>query len=509
MTLPDIRAADRVAFAEDLDLAQLIELSAIDSDFFSHYFFPNTVRQPSPPMHQAMWTLLDGTDRMVNMQVYRGGAKTSLLRIYTAKRICFGIAHTILYIGKSEGHAARSISWVRRQVEHNHNYAKTFGLRPGSKWQDMECEIWHGTDEYPIWLMGMGITGSIRGINRDDFRPDLIIIDDVIDEENSATDDQREKINNLIYGAIKESLTPATEAPDAKMVMLQTPLNKLDASTQALSDPEWKSAIFSCWTPETRDLPINQQISSWPERYPSETLRAEKRSAAARNRLSIWTREKECKLISPETSAFKEQWLRFYDIEPERMQVIMVIDPVPPPSDIQVAKGLHRKDFECLAAIGRAQDKFYLLEYSLQRGHDPSWTVAEFFRMAAKWNPYRVMVESVAYQRTLSWLLRQAMQEQRHWYVIEEFDDKRRKFDKIVDGLNGPAANGRIFIRREHTEFIENFRDYPAVEHDDLMECVGLGVTALQGPAFDLNDYSDLDSQEEDIPPLVYNRGAP
>ena len=50
--------------------------------------------------------------------------------------------------------------------------------------------------------------------------------DDVIDEENSATPEGRAKLEDLLYGAVKGSLAPATEFPDAKLVMLQTPLNK-------------------------------------------------------------------------------------------------------------------------------------------------------------------------------------------------------------------------------------------------------------------------------------------
>ncbi|MFQ5741978.1 MAG: hypothetical protein ACE5HV_00135 [Acidobacteriota bacterium] len=430
--------------------------------------------------------------------------------MYTAKRIAYGLAHTILYVGKSEGHAIRSVKWIRRQVQYNRAFAQTFSLRPGKKWQDVEAEIWHGADEYPVWIMGTGITGSVRGINQDDFRPDLIVVDDVIDEENSATAEQREKIANLLYGALKESLSPATETPDAKMVLLQTPLNKEDASTLAVNDPEWKSATFGCWTPASADLPISQQESTWPERWPSKVLRAEKDAAIQRNRLSLWLREKECKLVSPETSAFREDWLQYYDLEPENMVVHMAVDPVPPPSDIQVAKGLRGKDFEAFAIVGSHAGEYYLLDYTLHRGHEPNWTVMEFFRLAAKWKPRRILVESTAYQRTLSWLLKQAMDHQRRYYVIEEFDDRRKKFDRIVDGLSGIASNSKLFVRRGQTEFVSQFRAYPDVAHDDLIEAVAVAAASLAGSGYDDEDgYAEILAAEENIPSLQYLRGSP
>ena len=261
-----IAARDPVATAADLK--EIVELGALDGELYSRTFFPKTFRQPNAPFHRDMWQLLDSTHRQINMQVFRDGAKTTICRAYTSKRIAYGLARNILYIGKSEAHALRSIAWLRRQVEFNKVWAQTFGLRKGSRWTDEESEIIHEVEGASCWILGMGITGSVRGINRDDYRPDLIVLDDIVDEENAATVDQRNKINNLIYGAVARSLAPASENPDAKIVALQTPLNKEDYSTLATRDPEWVSRVYSCWTRETQDARPQAQESSWPARRP-------------------------------------------------------------------------------------------------------------------------------------------------------------------------------------------------------------------------------------------------
>lgn len=497
---------------EQVDTNELVQLCAVNSNLFAKHFFPKTARQDPAPFHGDMWNSLESGHRLVNLQVMRDGAKTTFLRMFTAKRIGYGVSHTILYIGKSEGHAARSIKWLKRQVEYNRTYAGTFNLTKGKKWQDIEAEIVHGTDEYPIWIMGMGITGSIRGINQDDFRPDLIVIDDVMDEENTATPEQREKISNLIYGAIKQSLAPASEAPAAMIAMLQTPLNREDASTVALSDPEWHSKVYGCWTEETKDLELNKQESSWPIRYPSTVVRKEKEAAIRRNKLSLWNREKECKLTSVETSAFLENWLQFYDLAPEHMTIIMAIDPVPPPSDIQIAKGMKDKDYEAFSVVGRYQGKFYLLETSANRGHEPDWTLMEFFRLGLKWRPRKVIVETTAYQKTLEWLLKQAMRSRRQYFVIKGHDDKRSKFNRIVDSLSGVASEQMLYVRNSHTTFIQQFREYPDVTHEDVLEATAVAIAELQGllGIDDNNDYyDDIIDQEKAIPDLTYERGAP
>lgn len=499
-------------------LAEVVELAAVDSELFEKYFFPETSRMDSALFHPEMNSILDSQERYCNFQIFRGGAKTSKFRLYMAKRVAYAVSRTIVLVGKSQDHAIRSVVWLRKQIEQNKLYSSTFRLERGSKWTDTEINIRNRAAGIDIWVVAFGITGSVRGVNFDDYRPDLILVDDVVDDENSATEEQRQKTEKLILGALKESLTPPTEAPFAKLVILQTPQDHDDFSQKALRDPQFKSVRYGCWTKETEDLPLDQRLSSWPARYPTEYLRKEKLAAAARNSLSTFSREMECKLVTPETSNFREEWIQFYgeaEKEPEpdwsELWIEMVIDPIPPPSEEKIRKGLHNKDFEAFAVVGRKGGKYYLMETVYNRGHEPSWTVAEFFRLANKWRPKKVMVESTAYQRTLSWLLKQAMKQAGRYWLIEEYDDKRRKHDRILDGITGPASNRQLFIHRDrHSEFLNQFIHYPNIRNDDVIETVAIALTSLSrgGLPGGAEEY-DYKVMEADIPALENYRGAP
>lgn len=481
---------------EAISVPELVNLCAVDSLLFSKTFFGRTFRQEFAPFHRGMWDFVEQPippgKRLRMLQVFRGGAKTSFLRTFTAKRIAYGISHTILYIGKSEGHAIRSVDWLRRAITTNRVYADTFQLRRGEKWSGPEAQIIHGIDAYPIYLVGMGITGSVRGLNLDDFRPDLIVLDDVLDEENSATEEQRQKIDELVYGALKESLAPASEIPDAMMIGCQTPMNRDDFSVRAESDPEWDFLRIGCWTPETAAAPIDSQESAWPARWSHDTLRAEKRAALARNQASIWSREKECQIVAAEDLAFRSEWLQRWDGLPGEMVHTLAIDPVPPPTKVQVAKGFEKKDYEALAVVGHYGPKIYVREVITNRGHDPLWTVNEFFRLAVKYRILWAVVETVAYQATLAWLLRQAMQARRLYFGIQEFNDGHSKFYRITQGLTGLAAEGMLLLPPDNSPegiahspgmamFVQQFCQYPRVSHDDALESVAVAATAAQG----------------------------
>jgi hypothetical protein len=491
----------------DIDIKELVKLCAVDTPLFERTFFPKTFRQASPPYGRRVSDLLDSSNRYINLIVFRGGAKTTKCRAYTAKRIAYGLSRTILYIGKSEGHALRSSRWLRLQVERNKFFTDTFGLRKGSKWQDHEFEVINHADGSSSNIVAMGITGSTRGVNIDDYRPDLIVLDDVISDENAATPEQRQKMERLIYGALWESLAPASENPDAKIVSLATPQNSDDYTSKARLDPQWKTEVIPCWTEDTLGLPLHEQKSAWPERWSDEVLQAEKQAAISRNQLSIWMREKECKIVSVENSVFLPNWLQRFDILPKYMDHVLTIDPVPPPSDKQIKQGLSKKDYESLAVVGLHKD-YFIREVMVNKGHDPSWTIFAFLYLCRKYKVKRVVVETIAYQRVLKWILQNAMREARYWVQIIEIDAiSTSKFNRIVDALTGPGANGSLFIPPDHTpegmnhsegmrQFVQQFLEYPNVVHDDALESVANGIVAHTNQYLSFADGTDEDEEE-------------
>ena len=496
-----------------LSIDDLVQLCAVDSQLFCTTFFPKAARQPPAPFHADIWRHLnDPSRRYLNLVCFRDSAKTTLLRMFTGRRVAYNVSKTILYVSASEAHAARSIRWLRARiepkmgaggVEKKEFFAQTFGLRPGAKWTDTELEVFHGVDATPIWILGAGITGNIRGINFDDYRPDLIVLDDILTDENGATLEQREKITDLVMGSLKGSLAPASEAPNAKLVMLNTPQAIDDVVHIAEKDPEFYSCRYSCWTPQTLNLDVNQQESSWETRHPTAARRAEKRAAIALNRLSNISKEKEVRVISKETAFFREEWLRFYDEPPEGGTTVLAVDPAPPPVKRLDLRQIMKKDYQVIGAMRRYGGNYYLLDYAALQAAPPEWLITKFFEMRFRWRPYKCIVESVAYQATLKWILEQEMTKRGQWTTVEPFKDIKSKPVRIQSALHGIASNGRLFIRKEMTGFIEQWSRYPAVEFDDILDFVAMSVIGLS-TAFVEEEWDD-----NNVVPLRAVRGAP
>jgi phage terminase large subunit-like protein len=407
-----------------------------------------------------------------------------------------------------------TVRWLKRQMEKNHFWRQTFGLEIGSKWTDEHIEINHTILGFTITILGFGLVSSHRGINIDDWRPDFIDVDDILDEENTANAEQRLKAENLVLGSLMDSLAPATEGNQPKLLVKQTPFHPDDFSMKAMRHPLFVSYNQGCWTKETAKMPLEFRESVWPQRFPSDKLRLRKIAAIAMNKGSLFSREMECELATPETSDFKIEWLKYYEMSEVTEEwlsdafIVMAIDPVPPPSDRQIATGLKDKDFEAIGVVAIKGLDYYVLEYAVNRGHVPSWTIGEFFRMAYRWRPRKVMIESVGYQRTLSWLIANAMQTQRYYIPIEPFNERLKKPVRVAQTIAGPASHGHFYVRRDMHELIDQFTYHPQIAHDDIIDMISMAMAGLK--QLELSTSNPWDSPNDMYGGQIeFHRGAP
>lgn len=454
--------------SQELDPKELNKVCWEDNDLYGRVFFPNAFRQQSPQFHAEMDAIMaEPHNRQIGFKVFRGGAKTTKARVFAGKRIAYGISRTIMAISRSQYHANATVEWLQKQVQFNTKWAQFYQLKPGQKWSPGtgDIEIIHEGFGHTVRVIGAGITGQVRGFNFEDYRPDLIIGDDIDDEETTNTPEQRTKTGNLWHGAIANSLTPQSENPWAQQILLQTPLHLDDQISLCSRDDSWVTRTFGCFT--------DQGESRWPARWSTRELNKMKASYTARNQLGLWMREMECTLVSLETKAFRAEWLNYWDVLPDSMVVYIAVDPAF--SDSKYG------DYQAVCVIGVSEGKVFLLEYALAKQQDPEQLISELFRLHRKWKPRVVGVEGGSYQKTLKWYIDRSMQRANYWMTVVEIIDRRPKEQRIRDGIRDMAYNGMIYIKKEHTEFIQQYSDYEAqgrggIKHDDLLDAFTMAM---------------------------------
>ena len=100
--------------------------------------------------------------------------------------------------------------------------------------------------------------------------------------------------------------------------------------------------------------------------------------------------------------------------------------------------------------------------------------------MRFKWRPYKAIVETIAYQATLKWILEQEMRRRQQWITIEPFGEIRSKPVRIQNMLHGLLSAGKLFVRKDQTMLIEQISNYPNVEFDDVLDGLAIGVSGLE-----------------------------
>lgn len=459
---------------------------------YGRMFMPKTFRQESPDFHYELGNVLYSADRQVAIEVFRDGAKTTILRVFISQRIAYAISRTILVVSASQAHSIHTLRWIKRQVEHNTRWAQTFQLSKGTKWADDVIEVYNGIEKVTITLLALGITGQLRGFNIDDYRPDLIVADDCSTDEMTKTLEQRKKYEDLFFGALINSLAPRSESPLAKVVLLDTPKNRYDLIESTEERADWRFVRFG--------ILDERNQSRWESRYPTEEVLAAKEAHIASGLVELWMREKECKVISSELASFKVENLDYYEVLPDQLTVVLSIDPAS--SDNKNA------DDQVLMAVGFRGPDVYVLEYTAFKGEMPDALCATLFEYIRRYRPIAITSESIGYQRVLAWYIEKEMNARKTWVTVHQIPDRRSKFDRILQSLGGLSAFGKLHVRKSHGALITQFAEYSATYrgHDDILDALAQAVhwAETKNIASFIEGEYDIIEDEEDYKPLEF-----
>jgi hypothetical protein len=494
----------------DLPRAEVLQLAAADDVWYCRQFFPRTFRQRTPEWHRDFWYHFNNSERdFFGAEIFRGGAKTTLTRAGLSKRIGFGLTRNTLAIAINETMASHTVRWIKKQVEDQTYWAQIFQIQKGSKWTDDWIELINVPLDMKINVIAKGMTSGIRGLNFDDWRPDFVVCDDISNEETTGTPEQLEKQKNIFFGTIIPAMAPKSEAPNRKLVLLQTGLHKEDIINQAHNDP----TFFTVKYPKlVFDAATGAPLSAWPERYPIEEILKERNEYIRKKLYHVWLREYGCKIISKETAAFDAEWLRDWNSLPVTLEYYIGLDPA---SDSK--KKQAHKAAGAVIGMSRRTGDVYLIEYLAQSGKNPEelWTWLK--RCYIQYRPRKIGVETVGFQRILKWYFEQKMREENFYFSITSFDDRRAKPDRIRQAYTGLASQGKLHINPNHIEFRAGFTDFQDNVDWDLGDAGAIAICMAnpwmiiptEGPDPEENPDAWIIEEEKSIPDLEFESGAP
>jgi predicted phage terminase large subunit-like protein len=394
----------------------------------------------------------------------RGAAKT------TWGNTIFGTWLTSMFpdlrVGLISNTATQALDFsraMRYTYESNDRHQEVFGNNVSpSKWRDMEWlhreSKWHGSKDVTLYATGCG--GPI--ISK---RFDLLLLDDILDEENTATPEAREKVEKWFAQTLLPCLTP-----DGVVIALGTRWAEDDLYQKLITPIEeggrgWRSKVVSALR-ETED----GFESYWPEHWPVRKLlhmRAELGSAmfscAYQNDISG--------LMAGDV--FQGRYFQYFDELPadRRYTTVMGVD--------LASSEKERADYTARVTTSRdEQGNYYVRSFYADKrefGH------VEFIRDGyMAYRPDLVVVENQQFQSTL---IRGVMEE--HSYI--PIEGKRADADKTTRA-RAVAAKYEAHKVFHHeslrgSDFETQLKAFPK-GHDDLVDALGYSMDLGGGGLF-------------------------
>jgi len=202
---------------QDIGVRDLLARCFNDTRLFGRTFMAGAFFRPETILHDQFLELMDDTTKQRKIcMAPRGIGKTTWCVAHAVKAICLRQAKFILYVSKSEAHAMRQTENIKSEILRNQELRGVFGNLKSGKIKGMELEFaktaWMAADpstgEPIAYVVPRGLQQQVRGLNvrLEDgsyLRPDLIIVDDVIDDKRIMNEDLRKEdmdwaMNNLL-----------------------------------------------------------------------------------------------------------------------------------------------------------------------------------------------------------------------------------------------------------------------------------------------------------------------
>ena len=492
------------------------KLGAIDMEFFGRAYFPHYFSRPSPEFHReldAIWqqgvlkgrypltpadtkaiSRLPGVRRAVAAP--RGHAKSTNLTFKgTMHSTLYGYKHYPIIISDSSEQAEGFLDNIRVEFEENTAILEDFGPLAGSVWRSNVL-----VTKTNIKIEAIGSGKKIRGRKHRNWRPDLIILDDVENDENVRTPEQRSKLKNWFDKAVSKSGDDYTD-----IVYIGTLLHYDSLLAKTLTNPAYRSIKYKAviqfsqaddlwqqWESIFTDLANDDREADalaffqahkaamlegtqvlWEEKlsyYDLMVMRVSEGEAS-------FNSEEQNEPINPDDCLFMEEWFEYYN-EAE----ISFRDPV---FDffgfIDPSLGkTKRSDFSAIVTLAkhRSSGYMYVVDADIERRH-PDRIIAdvlakERWLRASFGHGYRKLgAETNQFQWFLKEELAKASAKAGLYLPIEEVQQTSDKVMRIQT-LQPDVKNKYIKFNRRHKRLLEQLTQFPMGAHDD-------GPDALEG----------------------------
>lgn len=232
-----------------------------DAEFFIQFFLGDELTFPVPAFHPDIFYLMTDLEAPnTAIAIPRDHAKTTLAKLAAVWYFLFTEYRFIIYLSNTEGVAIPAVNDIVAFLE-TENCRQVFGEIEWKTKQDGKGIYKFVLRGKTCMLRALGAGKQVRGINIDNKRPQLAIVDDLEDEENTGTEDAFKKLKNWFYGPFLKCLDKFHN----KVVQIGNLVAVNSLLQEHLRSQYWHTRLYGCILEDGTPL--------WPDAWPLPKLK--------------------------------------------------------------------------------------------------------------------------------------------------------------------------------------------------------------------------------------------
>lgn len=492
------------------------QLAAFDMEYFGRAYLPHYFIRESPKFHgelDAIWSngvlkslnpythaekisRMDGCRRAI--EAPRGHAKSTTFTFKdTLHAAIYQYKHYVIILSDSSDQADGFLGDIKTELEDNLLIKEDFGKLEGKVWKANVILLSSG-----VKIESIGSGKKIRGRRHKQWRPDLLVMDDVENDENVNTPDQRKKLASWFYKAVSKAGDTYTD-----IVYIGTLLHYDSLLAKVANNPQYKTvkyrgvisfasnqSLWNAWEKIFTNLFNDNRLEEakaffemnkeemlegtevlWEQKLSYYDLMVVKLSEGD----ASFNSEIQNDPIDPDNCTFNEEWFDFYNEETinfrtSEFMFFAANDP---------SLGKNKKSDTSaiiVIALNIRTGYIYILVASIERRKpdviiDDAIAINRRLKIDYGKGVQVFGVEDVQFQSFFKDVMAKKSAEIGEYLPIEAVKSSTNK-DLRIQSLQPFVKNGYIKFNKKHQSLINQMKEYPMGKNDDAPDCLEMVV---------------------------------
>jgi predicted phage terminase large subunit-like protein len=274
--------------------------------FFSLYL-GHYIKYPFAPFHSEMFSLTENNDlRLAVLVAFRGSGKSTLMTLSYPIWAITGVQQKkfVLIVSQTQAQAKLHMANIKRELEDNELLKADIGPfeEISDEWGSNSIVI----SKYEARITVASTEQSIRGLRHGQYRPDLVICDDVEDLNSVKTREARDKTFQWLVGEV----LPIGDQ-NTKIIIVGNLLHEDSLLMRLKKGIENKKLNGKYYAFPLLDIDDN---IAWQTKF--KTLDDVEKLRSTIGNDSAWYREYLLRIISDADRIVHPEWIQYYDEVP-------------------------------------------------------------------------------------------------------------------------------------------------------------------------------------------------